>query len=228
MPQMPKNRRKQRGASAIEFALLTVVWLPLVLGVLAFGVNMIIGLQVIQVARDAAKLYALGTPFQDGNTSNQQLLSRLSKELGGLDTSGAHGGTGTLIFSAITYIGRNQCAAQGFADASTPPNPTAACTNYTHFVFQERFIVGNNTIRASNFGAPDTSLLNSNGQISTADQVTKTLARADSFTALPKPNEDGNDGFQAGSTAYMVEGAFNGVDFPGVVTGLKAYSFAIF
>lgn len=233
---MLKKRPAQRGASALEFALLSAVWVPLTLGVLAIGVNMIIGLQVIQVARDAAKLYALGTPFQDGNLANQQLLSRLSKELGGLDTSGAHGGPGTVIFSAITYIGKKQCAAQNnnplgtmYADTSTdPPTPYSNCTNYGHFVFQERYIVGNNTMRSSNFGAPGASLLNAKGQVSSLDQVANSAARADSFNLLPKPNEDGSDGFQAGATAYAVEAAFKGADFPGVVTGLNAYSHAVF
>lgn len=229
---MLRNQRKLRGASSIEFALLTVVWLPLVLGIMAFGINMIIGLQVIHVARDAAKLYALGTPFQDFYTANQQLLSRLSKEIGGIDTTGAHRGPGAMIFSNITYIGKYQCSAQGsaYADLSTtPPTPKAACTNYGHFVFQERYTVGNTSMRTSNFGAPDPALLDSLGHLKVAlDLITNTGVRADSFTALPKPNEDGNDGFPAGGSAYVVETAFNGVDFPGVVTGLKAYSFAIF
>jgi hypothetical protein len=233
---MLDQKLKQQGASSIEFALLTAVWLPLVLGVLAIGTNMIIGLQVIQVARDGAKLYALGTQFQDVGGPNQQLLARLSKEIGGLDTTSAHKGPGTVIFSAIAYVGKNQCAAMNnnpagtlYADTSTnPPTPYSNCSNYGHFVFQQRYIVGNNTMRPSNFGAPDPTLVDSNGNVSSLDQIKTAAARADSFNLLPKPLEDGTDGFQAGQTAYVVEAAFKGVDVPGFLTGLNAYSNAVF
>jgi hypothetical protein len=217
------RRPAQRGGSAVEFALLTVVWLPLLLGALAIGTGMIRGLETVQLARDVGHMYALGVDFS--LAANQTMATRLGRNLG-LQTSG---GSGVVILSAITYIGVYQCKALGLADNSTPPVPYSSCTNYKHFVFTQRLKIGNTALRQSNFGNPNTGLVDAGtGYISASDYVKKSGARADSFTLLPKPKEDGTDGFQAGQFAYLVEAYFQAPDFPGFMTAWGTYSHALF
>lgn len=46
----------------------------------------------------------------------------------------------------------NECGSQGFLDTSG--NPTSACTNYNKWVFAQRLVIGNSSIRSSNIGTP--------------------------------------------------------------------------
>ena len=219
---MATSRHGQHGGSAVDFALLSIVWVPLLLGTLAIGTTMIRGLQTTQVARDAGHMYARGVDFS--LSGNQSMVAWLGQGLG-MATSG---GQGVMIFSTITYVGRYTCKALGLADNATPPNPSAGCTNYGHFVFSHRVTVGNSPLRASNFGNPDASLVASSGYIKQDDYVKKTGARADSFSLLPKPKEDGTDGFQAGQFAYLVEAYFKTMPFPGFLGNPGTYSYALF
>ena len=184
---------------------------------------MIRALQVIQVTRDAGAMYARGVDFSLSGT--QAMLARLGSEIGMQTT----GGEGVLILSTITYVGRYQCKALNLADSSTPPNPYSSCINYGHFVFSHRILVGNTALRTSNFGAPSSGLVDSGtGYLTLDDTVKNSGARADAFTLLPKPNEDGLDGFQAGQFAYLVEGYFRAPDMPGFMTGMGAYAYTLF
>jgi hypothetical protein len=217
-------RNRENGAAGIEFALTSVVWIPLILGTLVIGTNMIRALQTIQVARDTGHMYARGVDFS--MNANQQIIARLAQSLGSLNSStGTPPGVGVVILSSMTYVGRWQCKARGFADASNPPNPTGACTNYGHFVFSQRVVIGNTTLRSSKYGRP-TSYDSTTGYV--ADYVTDIGARADTFNLLPKPKEDGTDGFQAGQFAYLVEAYFKGFGLTGVWDNPGTYAHAIF
>ena len=220
---MAAKRSSRRGGSAVEFALLSVVWVPLLLGSWATGMTMIRSLQSDQIARDAGHMYARGVDFSLSGT--QAMLGELSSDMGTLTSTG----TGEVILSTISYIGRYQCKALGLADNADPPNPSAACTNYGHWVFTHRFTIGNSSLATSHFGSPDASLVTQSTGYIARDVYTKNvLARADTFTLLPKPKEDGADGFQAGQFAYLVETYFKVPQFPGVMTGQHAYAYAMF
>jgi hypothetical protein len=193
----------------------------LMTGTLVIGSRMIRGLQTTQVARDAGHMYGRGVDFS--LSGPQTMLSNLAGELGTLTSTG----TGVVIFSTVTYVGRNMCKQAGYADASTPPNPTAACKNYTHFVFMQRWVVGNASLRSSNFGKPTVGVSATDGTITLDNYVTKTENRADAFTLLPKPLENGTDGYQAGSPAYLVEAFFK---VPALLGHAQSgtYAFALF
>lgn len=224
---MSRDRQTQRGAAGVEFALLTCFWVPLLLGTLVIGSRLIRASQTVQVARDAGHMYARGVDFS--LTGNQAMVVRLAKELGMAANGANPPGDGVVILSTLTYIGRYQCKALGFADSATPPNPDLSrCINYDHFVFTHRVTIGNPSLRSSSFGAPPASLVNSSGYIANTDYVTKTSLRADAFNLLPKPKEDGSDGFQAGQFAYVVEAYFTAPDFPGFMTGGGTYATALF
>ena len=215
----------ERGVSLIEFTLLAVVWVPLLLGTFAIGTTMVKALQTIQIARDAASLASRGVDFS--YPANQAMLARLGQDMG-LTTTG---GTGVVILSEITYIGKYQCLALNLVvdPTANPPVPTTACTNYQHFVFARRLVVGNAAVRNSAFGDPAAGLADATtGTIALTDQVKTSGARADQFALLPKPVEDGSDGFQAGQTAYLAEAAFQAPGVPGTMADTTTYSAAVF
>ncbi len=215
--------RRKRGGSAVEFALLTVVWVPLLLGTLSVGTTMIDHLQAVQVARDAGHMYARGVDFSF--PANQSLLARVAQ---GLDLRPT-GGEGRVILSTISYIGRYECKAMSLADNSEPPNPYPSCTNYGHFVFTHRLEMGDSAIPGSRFGDPQEGLVEgSTGYISRYDYTTHAGARATGFRLLPKPNEEGADGFQAGQFAYVVETRFRNSAFARPIAGDFTYTYAIF
>lgn len=196
------RRFDRRGGSSIEFAFLLLLWTPLVTGTLVIGSRLIRGLQTTQVARDAGHMYGRGVDFSLAGP--QQMLRNLASELGTLTSSG----TGVVILSTVTYVGRSMCKQAGYADNSTPPIPTGSCTNYKHFVFTHRWVVGKSALKTSAFGTPTVGVSSTTGFISLDNSVTKTANRADAFTLLPKPAEDGTDGYQAGSPVYLVEAFF--------------------
>ena len=148
----------------LEFTLLTPVWLPLLLGTLWIGSAMVRGLQVTQVARDLASMFCRAVDFSatGAGTASNDILPKLSQELGTVTSTG----TGVVIFSTLTYVGNSVCAMAGpaYHDNSTPPQHTAACTNYGKFVFTQRYTVGNRSLRSSSFGAPATADLDSTKQ----------------------------------------------------------------
>jgi len=213
----------QRGGSAVEFALFSVVLVPLLIGTVGIGTLLMWTQESIQITRDAGHMYARGVDFS--MEGNQAMLAKIGTDLG-MATSG---GKGVAILSTLTYIGRYQCKALGLADSSTPPNPTAACTNYGHWVFSHRVKIGNTALPNSKFGSPDSSLVNAEtGYITRSDYTIRSGARCDSFSLLPKPKEDGTDRFQAGQFAYLVETYFSTPAVFASMTGRTAYAHAMF
>jgi len=219
----------------VEFALLTVVWVPLILGTLAVGVNLVRALQTTHVARDVGHMYALGVDFSQ--TANQSLAVRLGQEIG-LKATGDSTGDGVLILTTVTFVGRWACKAQGFADNATPPNvDTSRCVNYRHWVYVNRVKIGNTALRQSTIGDPPAGLMNSVGTITSDIYVANTTDRADTFLTfpdstnhLPSPADDGSttDGYQAGQSVFLVEAFFRVADFPGFISNTGSYAYAIF
>jgi hypothetical protein len=229
-------RSRKDGVSAVEFALLTVVWVPLILGTLAVGVNLVRALQTTHIARDMGHMYALGVDFSQ--TANQTLAVRLGQEIG-MKATGDSSGDGVLILTTVTFVGRQACKSQGFADNAHPPNvDVARCLNYRHWVYVHRAKIGNTALRQSALGDPPNSLMDATtGKISPAAYVANTTDRADGFAtfpnaanAIPAPADDevSTDGYQAGQSVFVVESFFRVVDFPGFVTNTGANAYAIF
>ena len=225
---MMTNRKQTiRGGAMLEFTLLIPVWVPLLLGTLWIGSSMIRGLQVTQVARDAASMFCRGVDFSTGvGTDSNSILTRVTQELGTVTSSG----TGVVIFSTLTYVGNSVCAIAGptYHDSGTPPQHTTACTNYGKFVFTQRYIVGNTTLRSSSVGAPASADLDSTKQYTIP--ITKYVVNAAdvaTFNLLPIPLETGTDGYQSGQPIYLVEVFFSGTGQAGYTPG-GSYAYAIF
>lgn len=219
---------RSRGVSAIEFAFSMLVMAPLLLGTGVMGINMIRALQVVQLARDAGHMYARGIDF--ALPGNQTVLADLGSNLGLSTTAGQ--GNAVVIFSSLTYVDKNACAAVGAVDVNG--NPTAACTNYTQWVFTQRLVVGNTAVHPSNFGSPLTSgptgvTIGADGKISPSDQATKAGDVAAFSGVNPYSVNNGvASGLPSGQVLYLAEAAAKGFNMAPFVGNAVMYEFGFF
>ena len=230
---MRHRKRKNRGGAMVEFALLCPVWLTLLLGTMWYGTAMIRGLIVTQTARDLASMYCRAVDFSatDANSAQVNILPKLVHELGTISTTG---GTGVTIFSQFTFVGDNVCQlASGIYWDNVNHVHTASCTNWNHFVFTQRYIVGQQTsgqigYHTSSFGAPTSTDPDSTNEykIPITKYVSNASDQANSFTLIPNPITTPG-GYSAGQPIYVVEVYFSGTSSPGYGGG-GAYAYAIF
>jgi Flp pilus assembly protein TadG len=194
----------------MEFGLVMGMLIPMLFGGVAFGVNLGNYLQSVQIARDVAHMYARGLDFS--TTQNKNIAVNLAQGMGGMTTNG---GNGVLVFSQVRKIYMADC---------TAANLTAAqCTNLGQRVFSNRLIVGNSTLRASNFGTPSGScVVTVNGNISTIDYLKQTGCRASNFDDTVLPQATGDIAYVAESYFATPSLAFLGAG------GLGTYTRAIF
>mgnify|MGYP001312410074 CR=1 FL=1 len=170
----------------VEFTLVTSVFLvPLLLGTMIIGQNLIREIEVTQVCRDAGHMFSYGIDFS--LPVNQTLLVNLAQGLQ-LQTSG---GNGVVTLSTLTFVGPNDCIAGGYqANGSS-------CANLNQTVFTRRIVVGNISLHASAFGTPNASLIDSSGNISAAGYLNNTSTRATGFSSLVQ--------LSSGQFAYLSE-----------------------
>ena len=215
------NRQSSKGVAIIEFALSMLVLVPLFLGTVGIGVQMVQSMQVIGVARDAARLYGAssgGVNFL--SAANRTILSKLGANIGLHTAAGDTGGNAVLILTAVKYDG------------------TPGTTNYQHWVFHQRLVVGNPIYRTSNFGSPlvvkDTNFsavtLDAKGFVSPSSQETDNAnCRAD-FTAQGNPFVTAGvmTDLPTGTLLYVTEVAAQGFRLPPFASGGMMYSYNVF
>jgi hypothetical protein len=92
----------------------------------------------------------------------------------------ATGGKGEVILSSITYIDDTDCAAASLTGT--------ACTNRNQYVVTRRIVIGNTGtgFPASNFGTPNSTILDSSGNVMSSSggtpyYLTNSTARAGNF-----------------------------------------------
>jgi hypothetical protein len=183
---------------------------------------MVQSMQVIGVARDAARLYGAssgGVNFL--STANRTILSKLGATIGLHTAAGDTGGNAVLILTALRYDG------------------TPGTTNYQHWVFHQRLVVGNPNYRTSNFGSPlvvtdshfSAVTLDANGIVNPSTQETgNPNARAD-FTAQGNPFLNANlslTDLPGGTLLYVSECAGQGFRLPPFASGGMMYSYNVF
>jgi hypothetical protein len=179
-----KNTARRRGGALIEAALILSVAVPVLLGVTGIGVRLGRTLEGTQVTRDVAHMYALGTDFSLPGT--QAIARTLSR-----DFSLTASGSGVLILSRVVKEFQTDCNAAGV--------PT--CPNLNQTVFTQRIVIGNTNLRASAFGTPPATYIDSQGDISSANYCKLSTLVAAGFDALLS--------LPSGQSAYVVEGYFS-------------------
>ena len=230
------KRKRLKGVAIVEFSFALLVLVPLLLGTIGVGLQLVKSVQVVQLARDAGSMYARGVAFwQPGN---QTTLATLGSDIG-LHTDGT--GNAVLILSTVTYIDAGMCLTGGHGvDINGIP---INCPNYMQWVFSQRLVIGNAGIRTSNLGSPLTSGADgvtvdaTTGKISLADQVNKAGARA-TFSATGNPfvtissGAFGSTGvlnnLPSGQVLYITEAAAQGFTMPPFANGGMMYAYNVF
>jgi Flp pilus assembly protein TadG len=215
---------KERGSTVVEFAIMIPGLMLLFFGVLGSGIMMGRYDQAVQVARDVAHMYSQGVDFTQ--TANQNIvIDQLAAGTGMTAT----GGNGVVILSQVHTVYQADCTAA----AVTP------CTNVGLPVFVQRIVFGNAALRASNYGTPNSAILDAQGNISSSVYMTNSdgsvrttgfegaldsaVLRATGSAPTPPAQVQGD-------TAYLVEVVFQYPDiaFLGWSTAGGAYAYFIF
>jgi len=202
-------RPGQRGSSAIEFAFSSLVLIPLLLGGLSVGFNLVRATQVAQFARDAGHLYAYGIDFTQA--SAQQMLVKLATGLNFV----LGGGAGEVIFSTILLVGPGDCTAGGLQAN------TGSCPNLNQTVRTRWYRVGNQTLYNSTFGTPSTAN-GTTGLINSSSYLRDTSARAPGISSMMT--------LTPGQSISLTEVYFSSSDYDitGFLTGNGVYARAVF
>ena len=219
----PRKRQRQSGSTILEFAIVVPCLSLLFFGSVGLGVMMGRYIQCVQVDRDVAHMYSDGVDFTQ-TTPQNIIVQDLALGVGMTAT----GGNGVIILSQIQTVYAADCTA-----AAVSP-----CTNAGLPVFTQRIVVGNSSLRASQFGTPASSLLDAEGNISASvylsnsnSSVRTTGFEAQLDAAINAAGGTGTPPAQVqGNVAYVVETYFQYPDigFLGFSTAGGAYSCFIF
>lgn len=203
---LKQSRKRQKGSLFVEFVLVVaLVMVPLLLGTMVVGFNLIRSIQVNQVNRDAGHMYARGVDFSSDTNGliDRSILFQMAPQLNITTSSGME----VLILSSIEYIGSTTCT---------------SCANLNHAVFTNQIILGNSALRASDFGTVSASSMASDGTGNVTSPTTDTTVRADAILNI-LPMADGQ-------IAYVSETYYNSTDLnlPGYMNASGVYARAIF
>jgi hypothetical protein len=157
---------------------------PLLLGLTGIGIRLGRGIEVTQVTRDVAHMYALGADFTLAGT---QAIARTLAS--GFDLSDT--GNGVLILSRLTKVSQTDCTAAGLNN----------CPNLSQPVFTQRTVMGNPTLRASRYGTPPAQYIGTQGNIASADYCKQSALIASGFESVISLQQD--------QVTWMVEGYFS-------------------
>lgn len=191
MTSQRQQKQGQRGTTVIEFVLVTTfILVPLLLGTMVVGFNIIRNIQVHQIARDAGHMFARGVDFStSGGPGNRAVITYLAPRLA--DSSSA--GTGTLVLSSFQFLGPKTCG---------------TCKNLGHVVFTRQVVMGNAALFQSKFGKVPSGSMASNGSVT--NPLTDTAVVADGFRTLMDAT-----GYSMldGQIAYVAEAYYSSTDF---------------
>lgn len=190
---MLKRTRNDSGVAVLEFALLTLVWVPLLLGTLFYGAELIRAMQLVQVAKDVGHMYARGVDFSSAD--NKAMVADLGEAL----KLQVAGGDAVVILTTVTFISTVECG------AVTP------CTNKNKWVVMQRSTIGNTgltkngTVIRGNYTPNDlpTGDFDSLGRVTGNYALTDSRLQLRNFSLINLPTD--TTGFQPGKPAYLVE-----------------------
>ncbi len=155
----------------MEFALLSMVWVPLLLGTIVFGFNLLNAFQVSQLCRDSGHMYAYGVDFSQ--SQNATLLQTMAANM--KVNIQQNSGDGYIVFSKVTLITSADCAAAG---------QSGSCPNQDKYVFTNLVVFGNQTgdVQTS-LGAPNAKYFQP-GSIQTSNELNDPSLVATKFSGL--------------------------------------------
>ena len=214
------NRKSSKGVAIFEFALSMLVMVPLLLGTIGIGVEMVQSMQVIQLARDAGRLYGANANTDLSATNYRNILGKLGASVGLHTAAGDTGGNAVLILTTVKYIN------------------TVGTTNYQHWVFHHRLVMGNSNFRTSSFGSPlvvqdnnfSAVTLDAKGFVSPSSQETDNANCRAAFTAQGNPFVTAGvmTDLPNGTLLYVTEAAAQGFRLPPFASGGMMYAYNVF
>lgn len=243
-----KRRANSGGVAAVELALSIMFLLILTLGYLAIAFNLLMNFTLVQTARDAGHIYALGKMYNGLNAdysfinaTPRQVLGQIAGWLslnptnsdypplyinGSANTSDywstypANQGS-NVILSEITYVNEAECTTAGAA--------TGGCTNAGKWVFMQQLVIGNKNIRTSLLGTPGSDLTATNFVINETGATGYVLDASAQVTgtvpaAITTVFSDPSNANQEGEYICFVEASAYGWNMPPFVTGMKLYA----
>lgn len=204
-----RKRTNRRGSTILEFALVAPFLITALFGVAGLGISLGRYIQALQVCRDVAHMYADGIDFTLANNRNLLVLMAQGSNMT------ASGGNGVVILSRISTVFQSDCDAAGYVN----------CNNLGLAVFVQRVVVGNVSLRASDFGTPNAAILDAEGNISPSvymqntDSSVRTTGFASLLAAAGDPQNPGDAAWVAELYFAYPDLAFLGTTQPaGVYT----------
>lgn len=166
--KFPKAER-ERGSALVEFMFCMVILIPLLVGTIGIGTELVREIEVTQVCRDATHMHAYGVDFTVA--ANRSLILQASASLGITST----GGNGAIVLSTIEMVSEADCEAGGLKADS------ADCPNLNHAVFTKRILIGDNSF-GSAFDTGGPPVTDASGSVSQKTILKSTADRVDSFS----------------------------------------------
>jgi len=225
---IPTRRRRLRegGQEIIEFGMVSLFFVPLLLGTFVTGMNLIKSLQGNLLVRDLGNIYIHGGDFS--SYPLQQLAQRLGVGLNlqmpafgagtNLQTNTGTSGDGMIWVSQIMYIGANTdpiCVATIAAGHT--------CANQNSFVYTQQVLFGNSTVASAHpnslgnaatngvtFGAGGAGMVLNYAWDSTAKLPVNAQTTMANFFAV---STNGQAPLVDGQVVYAVEGFFQTPSF---------------
>jgi len=203
---LKQSRAGRKGSMIVEFVLvMALVMIPLLLGTMVVGFNLIRSIQVNQVNRDAGHMYARGVDFSSDTNGlvDRSILFQMAPKLQVTTSSGVE----VMILSTIEYVGATTCA---------------SCANLNHAVFTQQITLGNSALRGSNFGTVSAASMYADGTGNVRNPTTDTTVRADGILTFLTMTD--------GQMAFVSETFYNSTDLsiPGFMNASGVYARAIF
>src|ERR1700674_4959403 len=133
------RKNGERGNTMIEFAVVMPFWLAVLFSTVAMGNNLTRTIQVVQVSRDLANMYAIG--IDDSETGFQNLIaggSGSASLVQGMDLSA--GGNAVIYLSQVRHV------------YSADADCASSCGNAGSDVFTNQVVFGNTTLFSSYLG----------------------------------------------------------------------------
>jgi len=192
--------RDKRANVMLEFAVLLPFLVMMVIGTFAVGLMFDRHLTEGQLARNAANMFARGIKFN--STQNKQLLSKAATSM----NLNADGTGDTVVY--LTALTRVALDATCFVAGSSVP-----CANRGMVVIAQRYVVGNTSIRVSDYGEPGAGNIDSEGNVFNYEHESYAVAAAPAAIADPA------SGIKDGEFVYAADVHHNPalIKFPGIV-----------
>lgn len=215
------RRQNCRGNSLVEFSFIAIWMVTLFLGTVGVGINLIRGLEVVQLARDAGHMFARGVDFSTRSPGNVKILATVGQSMG-LNTTNPSASSAVLYLSKITYVDNPTCHLGG-----QPDN----CANHGKWVFTQRqFTFGNTTIYSSIFGNPNSLPVGTDGlSIAPSVYVVNANAVCGRCSTLGITGAEAlTGGVPSREFIYVSEAAVKGFSVGSVYSGAALRAYGVF